>query len=104
MKSRLTASATIGYVCPFGRPAETMTKPASSTPPPPSFEEAITELERIVADMEGDALSLEQGLARYQRGVTLLKQCRETLGAAEQRILKLEGDTLVAADIDPTTR
>ncbi|NMG04433.1 exodeoxyribonuclease VII small subunit [Azoarcus taiwanensis] len=69
-----------------------MTKPSGS---PKSFESAIAELERIVEEMEGSAISLEDGLARYQRGVTLLKYCRNTLTEAEQRILRLEGDALV---------
>jgi exodeoxyribonuclease VII small subunit len=69
-----------------------MTKPSGS---PKSFESAIAELESIVEEMEGSTISLEDGLARYQRGVTLLKYCRNTLTDAEQRILKLEGDTLI---------
>lgn len=72
-----------------------MTKPYG---PPKSFESAIAELERIVEEMEGSTISLEDGLARYQRGVTLLKYCRNTLTEAEQRILKLEGDTLIDSD------
>lgn len=69
-----------------------MTKSSGS---PKSFELAIAELEQIVEEMEGSGISLEEGLARYQRGVTLLKYCRHTLAEAEQRILKLEGGTLV---------
>lgn len=69
-----------------------MTKPAGS---PKSFESAIAELERIVEEMEGSTISLEDGLARYQRGVTLLKYCRNTLSEAEQRIHRLEGDQLI---------
>ncbi|TAH41669.1 MAG: exodeoxyribonuclease VII small subunit [Betaproteobacteria bacterium] len=68
-----------------------MPKPASS---PKSFEAAIAELETIVQDMEAGSLSLEDALARYQRGVGLLKFCQETLAQADQRIKQLEGSRL----------
>jgi exodeoxyribonuclease VII small subunit len=69
-----------------------MPKPAS---PPKSFEAAVTELESIVQEMEAGSLSLDDALARYQRGVGLLKFCQETLAGAEQRVKQLEGDTLI---------
>ena len=65
---------------------------AASTPK--SFEAAITELETIVQEMESGQLSLEDALARYQRGTMLLKFCQNTLDDAEQRVRQLEGDTL----------
>lgn len=68
-----------------------MPKPASS---PKSFEAAVAELETIVQDMESGQLNLEDALARYQRGIGLLKFCQETLSGAEQRIRQLEGDEL----------
>lgn len=68
-----------------------MPKAASA---PKSFEAAITELETIVQEMESGQLSLEDALARYQRGTMLLKFCQNTLDDAEQRVRQLEGDTL----------
>ncbi|KAI5914974.1 MAG: exodeoxyribonuclease VII small subunit [Proteobacteria bacterium] len=68
-----------------------MPKPASS---PKSFEAAVAELETIVQDMEAGSLSLEDALARYQRGVGLLKFCQDTLAQADQRIRQLEGNQL----------
>lgn len=56
----------------------------------PSFEEALEELEAIVQSMESDRLSLEDSLAAYQRGVELMRHCRETLAAAEQQVSILE--------------
>lgn len=73
-----------------------MTKTASS---PKSFESAITELERIVQEMESGTITLEDALDRYQRGVGLLKYCQTTLQTAEQKILQLEGDTLKTTDL-----
>jgi exodeoxyribonuclease VII small subunit len=69
-----------------------MTKPAAS---PGSFEGAITELEDIVRAMESGQISLEQALDHYQRGVGLLRYCRDTLNSAEQRVRQLEGEQLV---------
>jgi exodeoxyribonuclease VII small subunit len=63
-------------------------------PSPPSFEEALRELEVIVQNMETGQLSLEQSLASYQRGVDLLRHCQGTLSAAEQKIQLLEGNKL----------
>ncbi len=60
-----------------------------------SFEQALAELESIVAAMERDDLPLEQALASYERGVALLRQCQGTLSAAEQKIRKLEDGQLV---------
>ena len=68
-----------------------MPKSASS---PKSFEAAVSELEAIVQEMESGNLPLEDALARYQRGVGLLRHCQTTLGDAEQRVRMLEGDVL----------
>ena len=62
--------------------------------PPPSFEAALAELESIVQGMETGKLSLEESLAAYQRGATLLKYCQNTLAAAERRIQVLEAGEL----------
>ena len=51
-----------------------------------SFESAITRLEKIVEQMESDQLPLEELLARYEEGVTLVKACEQKLAAAEKRI------------------
>jgi len=53
------------------------------------------ELEAIVQEMESGKLPLEEALARYQRGVGLLRFCQGTLADAEQRVKVLEGETLI---------
>ena len=45
---------------------------------------------------------LEDALARYQRGVGLLRHCQTTLGDAEQRVRMLEGDGLTDFPTEPT--
>ncbi len=56
-----------------------------------AFEKAWADLERILRNLEDGTTSLEESLAEYERGVTLLKGCYQQLRDAEQRILKLSG-------------
>jgi exodeoxyribonuclease VII small subunit len=57
----------------------------------PKFEAALAELEAVLRDLESDATSLDDALARYERGVVLLRQCYGQLKAAEQKIQQLTG-------------
>jgi exodeoxyribonuclease VII small subunit len=57
----------------------------------PAFEDALAELERILRSIEDGATSLEESLAQYERGVSLLKCCYQQLRSAEQRIVLLTG-------------
>ena len=75
-----------------------MPKSASS---PKSFEAAVSELEASVQEMESGNLPLEDALARYQRGVGLLRHCQTTLSDAEQRVRMLEGDGLTDFPTEP---
>jgi exodeoxyribonuclease VII small subunit len=52
--------------------------PASKAPPaePASYEAALEELEQLVGRIESGQLPLDQMLAGYQRGATLLAFCR----------------------------
>lgn len=59
-----------------------------------SFEQAIEQLEGIVARMEDGQLPLEESLAAYHRGAQLIRFCESRLTAAQGRIAILEGDTL----------
>jgi exodeoxyribonuclease VII small subunit len=53
---------------------------------PRNYEEAIKELEGLLAEIEGGEIGLEEVLARYERGVFLLNYCQQTLAAAEKQI------------------
>jgi exodeoxyribonuclease VII small subunit len=61
---------------------------------PPSFESALTELEKIVAGMEAGQLPLEQSLAAYKRGAELLKYCQAALQDAQREVRILEENVL----------
>jgi exodeoxyribonuclease VII small subunit len=55
-------------------------------PPPKTFEDAVAELEQILAHIEGGELGLEETLVKYERGNFLIQHCREVLNAAEKQI------------------
>ena len=53
---------------------------------PKTFEEALQELEQILAEIEGGELGLEDSLAKYERGNFLIHHCRGVLNTAERQI------------------
>jgi len=59
-----------------------------------SFEKALAELEKIVAQMEEGGLSLEQSLEAHKRGLELAKRLRERLESAQQQVRVLEDEVL----------
>lgn len=56
------------------------------------FSDALAELETIVSDLESGQLELEESIARYERGVALLRACQARLAEAEQRVTMLMGE------------
>ena len=54
-----------------------------------TFEQALARLEKIVSDLEGKQLPLEESLRMVEEGVKLSNFCNKELGNAENRILKL---------------
>ena len=63
-------------------------------PAPKTFESALEELEKLVADLEGGKLPLADSLAAYKRGAELLKYAQGELALVEQQVKVLEGDVL----------
>jgi exodeoxyribonuclease VII small subunit len=55
-----------------------------------SFEEALKQLETVVAAMEAGDLPLETMLDRYEAGTRLAEICQAKLAAAELKIQQLE--------------
>ena len=51
-----------------------------------TFEAAMTQLEKIVGEMDDDTLPLEQLIVRYAEGTKLVKVCEERLAAVEKKI------------------
>jgi exodeoxyribonuclease VII small subunit len=68
--------------------------PAPAETPPPTYEEALAELERLVQRMEDGQLPLDQMLASYRRGAELLELCRARLAEVEEQVKVLEDGQL----------
>lgn len=66
-----------------------------------SFEEAMKELERLVAQMEAGELPLEASVAAYKRGSELVKYCASQLDKVDNQVKVLEGEMLKPFEADP---
>jgi exodeoxyribonuclease VII small subunit len=53
------------------------------------FEQAFSELEQVVQQLERGDLSLQQSLALFERGMALAKLCERRLDQAEQVVSQL---------------
>lgn len=81
---------------------KTETNPVPGEPAEPTFEQALSDLEAIVHQLEEGDLGLADSLARYEQGVKHLKHCYQLLKAAEQRIELLTGiDASGEATVEP---
>ena len=62
-----------------------------------SYEEALAELESVVATLEGDASRnpLEEAMKLFERGQALVTRCSALLEAAELKVQKLAGDSVI---------
>lgn len=68
-----------------------------------SFDVALAELERTVADLESGGQPLERTIALYERGVALQQRCEALLGDAELRVRRLVDGargTVAEADLE----
>ena len=65
------------------------------------FEEAMKELDLIVARMEGGELPLDEMVDTYKRGAELIGLCRRRLNEAKAQIQKLEKNELQDVDYEP---
>jgi len=64
--------------------------PKADAGQPTSYEEALAELDGLIAAMEGGQLPLDRLLGSYQRAAVLLEFCRGRLDAVEQQVKVLE--------------
>ena len=54
-----------------------------------SFEQALAELEKIVAQLESGQAPLEESIALYERGARLKAHCEARLEAARLKVEKI---------------
>ncbi len=50
------------------------------------FEEALKKLEKIVDDLEGGDIPLDEALEKYEEGIRLSKMCAKRLEAAKKKV------------------
>ena len=53
------------------------------------FEKNLKALEAIVEKMSDEKLSLNEALKSFEKGMQMIKKCREDLNQAEQKVEKL---------------
>jgi len=57
-----------------------------------SYEEAFTELEKMLQQLEAGDLPLEDALALYEKGAALSQYCSQKLDAAELRVSQWQSE------------
>jgi exodeoxyribonuclease VII small subunit len=71
-----------------------------------SFEQALEQLERIVAELESGQAPLERSIEIYERGAALKAHCETRLASARLRVEKIvvgpQGDAVRAEPADFT--
>ena len=69
-----------------------------------SFEQALSNLEEIIRQMESGEAPLESLVTHYQTGVKMLKICRERIDSAEMKIKEVNeaNGALIEKDFEET--
>ncbi|MFK7743872.1 MAG: exodeoxyribonuclease VII small subunit [Roseobacter sp.] len=59
-----------------------------------SFEQAMTELEKVLGQLERGDVALEESITLYERGAALKKRCEDKLKEAEEKVaaITLDGE------------
>ena len=82
------------------RPSEPASEPAESE----AYDALVARLERVVGELEGGKLSLEQSIEKFAEGVRLVREAQRKLDEAERRVEILLRDadgTQQAVPFDP---
>lgn len=69
-----------------------------------TFDDALSELQRMVVELETGGLPLERSIALYERGVALHERCATLLAEAELKVQQLvtrAGGAFSAIDVRP---
>lgn len=65
------------------------------------FEESLARLEKIVSEMEGGKLSLDEMMVNFEEGKKLVSSCTAELEAVRQRIEKVVSGTAEPPQVEP---
>ena len=57
-----------------------------------SFEQAMSELEQVLGQLERGDVALDESIALYERGAALKTHCEQHLARAEEKIAQITGD------------
>lgn len=70
-----------------------------------NLEKSLTDLEALVAELEGGDLSLEDAMKKFEHGIKLTRACQLALKEAEQKveILLQNNDDDILATFDDKT-
>ena len=88
-------------------PTQTEPDPNPVSPSDPhglTFDEALAELQRTVAELEAGGQPLEASITLYERGVALHERCASLLADAELRVKRLverAGGAIEALEQEP---
>ncbi len=63
-----------------------------------TIEQSLSDLEKLVAELENGELELDQALKKFEQGVKLSRECKKTLDETEMKIKILMEDELKATD------
>lgn len=55
----------------------------------PNYETLTAELDSVMAELQRDDLDVDQAIAQYERGLTLVKELEAYLKTAENKVKKL---------------
>lgn len=67
-----------------------------------NFEDALSQLEDIVRDLESGQVKLEEAVKHYERGALLKRHCEAKLADARMKVEKITGigDDMKLEDVD----
>lgn len=57
-----------------------------------SLEESFARIEEVIDSLETEDITLEESFAAYNRGMSLLAKCNETIDRVEKKVLKINED------------
>ncbi len=66
------------------------------------FEEALVELETVVARLEGEDLPLDKAISLFEKGQALLAHCQGQLASAELKVQELTLENLDRTAVEGT--
>ena len=65
-----------------------------------TYEQALAELEEIVATLESEERPLDTALALFERGQALARYCTVLLDKAELKVKQISGEDLTDFDLE----